>query len=174
MARPVGRPKNPPKFKDLLSDLIPSSDIFEPKELEMFNGLISLFLSDFDESQLSANDMDDIVSIATNRVLEIRLLKSSKGNSDAQIEASGAVERIRKQTERLKENLVTRRKDRIDPKKYSGLSIVDLAVSFDQEKKEGMISKYADYKAEEESIIMSGALVGNSQDQDADSFDKED
>jgi len=169
-----GRPKNPPKFKEILRDLIPSTDIFEPDELEMFNGLVGLYLNDFDESQLSANDMDDIISIAMNRVLEIRLLKTVKGNPDAQMDASTAIERFRKQTEKLKENLATRRRDRIDPKKYSGLSIVDLAVAFDQEKKDDMFNRSTKFIEEENEIRGSELLIGNKEDQDAEVFDRDD
>jgi hypothetical protein len=140
----------------------------------MFNGLVGLYLNDFDESQLSANDMDDIVSIAMNRVLEIRLLKTAKGNPDAQIDASIAIERVRKQTEKLKENLVTRRRDRIDPKKYSGLSIVDLAVAFDQEKKDNMFNRSMKFIEEENEVRESELLIGNREDQDAEVFDRDD
>lgn len=169
-----GRPKNPPKFKEILRDLIPSTDIFEPDELEMFNGLVGLYLNDFDESQLSANDMDDIISISMNRVLEIRLLKTVKGNPDAQMDASTAIERFRKQTEKLKENLATRRRDRIDPKKYSGLSIVDLAVAFDQEKKDDMFNRSTKFIEEENEVRGSELLIGNKEDQDAEVFDRDD
>lgn len=168
-----GRPKNPPKFKEIFSNLLPSADIFDEKELEIFNGLINLYMNDFDESQLSANDMDDIVSIAMNRVLEIRLLKAAKGSTDTQIDASTAIERLRKQTEKLKENLATRRKDRIDPKKYSGLSIVDLAVEFDSDKKDSMIIKSKLFTDEEDIMRESELLIGNRNDQDAEVFDVE-
>lgn len=168
-----GRPKNPPKFKEILNDLIPSAEIFEPQELEMFNGLVGLYLNDFDETQLSANDMDDIVSIAMNRVLEIRLLKTTKGDPDAQMDASISIERVRKQTEKLKENLVTRRKDRIDPKKYAGLSIVDLAMEFDDEKKRAMFDTSKERFISEDKLKESPLLVGNREDQDADVFDRD-
>lgn len=168
-----GRPKNPPKFKDILNDIIPSSDIFEPNELEMFNGLVGLYLNDFDEAQLSANDMDDIISIAMNRVLEIRLLKTTKGDPDAQIDASTAIERFRKQTEKLKENLATRRKDRIDPKKYAGLSIVDIAVAFDSEQKKTMYDKSLEFEREDDELRNDTLLIGNREDQDAEVFDRD-
>ena len=167
----MGRPKNPPDFREIMNSLIPSGDIFEPQELEMYNGLISAYLKDFDVEQLSASDMDDIISIAMNRVLELRLLKAGKGSPSMQIDASTAVERVRKQTEKLKENLATRRKDRIDPKKYSGLSIVDLAVAFDQDKKHISLTRSKELVAEEDIVRESDLLIGNSHDQDAEVFD---
>jgi len=171
--RPRGRPKNPPKFREMLEGLIPASDMFEPEELEMYQGLVNIYLQDFDESQLTANDFDDVMSIATNRVLEIRLLKTSKKEPSMQIDASLAVERIRKQTEKLKENLATRRKDRIDPKKFSGISIADLALAFDEDKKEQMFKQAEKMKKEEDEVSKSELLTGNRNDEDADTIEEE-
>jgi len=169
----LGRPKNPPKFREVLNDLIPLDDIFEPEEKKMYEGLVAVYLKDFDEDSLTANDMDDIMSIAMNRVLEVRLLRSSKG-AMGHIDASAAIEKLRKQTEKLKENLASRRKDRIDPKKYSGFSIVDLAVSFDNEKKERMMRKASKLLEEEEEVSKSKLLKGNRYDQDADVIEEDD
>ena len=171
--RPRGRPKNPPKFREVLEGLIPASDIFEPEELEMYQGLVNIYLQDFDESQLTANDFDDIMSIATNRVLEIRLLKTSRNKAEMQIDASLAVERIRKQTEKLKENLASRRKDRIDPKKFSGFSIADLALAYDKDKKEAMFKRAEKLQKGEEKVLKSKLLVGNRNDEDADVLDND-
>lgn len=165
--RPRGRPKNPPKFRELMDDLIPADEIFEPDELKMYRGLISIYLKDFDEEQLTANDMDDLMSIALNKVLEIRLLKDSK-DKGSHIDTSASIERLRKQTERMKENLAARRKDRIDPKKFSGFSIVDLAVAYDMEKKRKMLGQAAEFEKEEEETLESELLVGNKHDADAD------
>jgi hypothetical protein len=172
MPRSVGRPKNPPKFKDVLYDIIPSASIFDDEELKMFKGLMDIYLNDFDESQLSANDLDDIMLIATNRVLEIRLLKTMKGNPDMQIDGSATIERLRKQTDKLKENLATRRKDRVDPKKFSGISIVDLAVAFDHNKKD-LMNKVKQYAVEDMELLTSEEFIGNRNDQDAEVFDVE-
>jgi len=165
--RPRGRPKNPPKFKELMEDLMYTSDIFEPDELEMFKGLSSIYLKDFDEEHLTANDMDDILTIVMNKVLESRLLKASKGKTDMQIDTSVAIERLRKATEKLKENLATRRKDRIDPKKFGGFSIVDIAVAYDMDKKKELTEQSMKFKEEETETLKSKLLVGNRQDEDA-------
>jgi len=162
-----GRPKNPPKFKELLNKYIPTAEIFDDKELPMFEGLVGIYLKDFDESQLTANDIDDIFSIAMNRVLEIRLLKGSKGNPDDLIDTSASIEKLRKQTEKLKENLAARRRDRIDPKKYGGFSIVDLAVSYDLDKKRENMDRALKMKEEEEEVLRSELLIGNRDDADA-------
>ena len=134
----------------------------------MYEGLIGIYLQDFDEDQLTANDMDDILSIAMNRVLEFRLLKSSKDDATAHIDASSAIEKLRKQTDKLKENLANRRKDRVDPKKFSGFSIVDLAVAFDVERKNKLLLRDDDLMEEEnEKVVQSDLTVGNRNDEDA-------
>jgi len=165
--RKRGRPKKIPKFKDLLRETIPAADIFEPDELTTYEALVGIYLKDFDESQLTANDVDDIMSISMNRVLEIRLLKSSKGDPSRQIDASTAIERLRKQTEKMKDNLAARRKDRIDPKKFSGFSIVDMAVSFDMDKKREVMERASRMLSGEEDVSRSELLIGNSNDEDA-------
>jgi len=173
--RSRGRPKNPPKFRELMDDLIPAEAIFEEEEVKMYKGLISIYLKDFDEENLTANDMDDLMGIALNKVLEMRLLKNSKGaQTDKLLDASASIEKIRKQTEKLKENLATRRKDRIDPKKFSGFSIVDLAVAYDMEKKREMMEKAIKFNKEEEKVLESELLIGNSNDPDVESVESED
>ena len=163
----VGRPKKLPNIREMLEDIIPASEIFKEDEEGMYKGLIIIFLGDFDESQLTANDFDDIMSIAMSKVLEIRLLKASRDDPDMQIDTSTTIEKLRKQTEKLKENLATRRKDRIDPKKFSGFSVVDLAVKFDDEKKRKMFEKATGMRKEEEGILDSELLIGNKNDEDA-------
>jgi len=168
-----GRPKKIPKFKDLLRKTIPAADIFDEGELATYEALVGIYLKDFDESQLTANDMDDIMSIAMNRVLEIRLLRASKGDATMQIDASTAIERLRKQTEKMKDNLAARRKDRIDPKKYSGFSIVDMAVSFDMEKKREIMERASKMLVGEDEVKKSELLIGNSEDEGADVVEEE-
>lgn len=169
-----GRPKNPKPVKDVINELIPVDDIFTPEEKGLYNKFLNTFLQDFDEDQLTANDMDDIVSIAVNRVLELRLLKLSKDNVDMQLDASAAIEKLRKQSDKLKENLATRRRDRIDPKKMGGFSIIDLAVNFDEEKKGKLFEKRDEFLEEELELIQSPLLVGNREDLDVFAPDKED
>lgn len=147
----MGRPKNPPKIKEVLKGIIPIDDIFDEEEKNIYEKYVDVYLRDFDE-ELTSSDMDDVISLATNRVLEIRLLKASKGNSDKQIDTSTAIEKLRKQTEKIKDNLLSRRKDRIDPHEHKGFSIIDLAVSFDQQKRDKLSRRVEIHKQEEEDI----------------------
>jgi len=173
--RSRGRPKNPPKFRELMEELMPTEEIFEEEEIKMYEGLLSIYLKDFDEDHLTASDMDDLMGIALNKVLEMRLLKDSRGEKvDKLLDTASSIEKLRKQTDKLKDNLATRRKDRIDPKKFSGFSIVDLAVAYDMEKKREMMDKAIKFNKEEEEILESELLIGNSNDPDVESVESED
>ena len=77
--------------------------------------------------------MDDIMNIAMNKVLALRLLKESKNDTDRQIDIAATLEKLDKRNEKIKESLSTRRRDRINPNELKGFSIVDLAVAYDQD-----------------------------------------
>jgi hypothetical protein len=164
--RKRGRPSKLPNLKDLLAKSIPTSEIFNEDEKKMYDSLINIYLQDFDEDQLTANDMDDIMLIAMNRVLEFRLLKLGKDSGISQLDSSAAIERLRKQTDKLKESLATRRRDRIDPKKFSGFSIVDLAAAFDSEHRNKLLKRDEEMEEEEDGVVQAGDSVGNRLDED--------
>jgi hypothetical protein len=150
----MGRPKSPPKPQEMLKEVIPIDDIFDENEKKIYYSLVDIYLNDFDKDDLTSSDMDDIMSLATNKVLEIRLLRSSKGSADKQLDISNAIEKLRKQTEKIKDNLSSRRKDRINPHEHKGFSIVDLAVAYDQQKKERFAERVKKNKEEENEILV--------------------
>lgn len=162
----VGRPKNPPKPKELLKNIIPIEDMFDKDELPIYEGLVDVYLKDFDEDELTSSDIDDIMSLATNKVLEIRLLKSSKGNVSKHMDISNAIEKLRKQNEKIKSNLAARRRDRIDPNEFKGFSIVDLAVNFEDQKKARLEEKAKIMKEEEKELKKKLDNYGNKNDID--------
>lgn len=163
-----GRPKNPPKAKEMLKGIIPINDLFNDDELPIYESLVDVYLNDFDEEDLTAGDMDDIMSLAMNRVLEIRLLKSSKDVPEKHLDVSSSIEKLRKENQKLKENLSSRRRDRINPNELKGFSIVDLAVAFDEEQREKLREKETKLRDEEETILKKRAsYMGNRFDNDA-------
>jgi len=153
MARKPGRPKAPPKARELLTKVIPIKDMFQEEELVIYHSLIDIYLKDFDEDDLTSSDIDDIMTLATNKIIEIRLLKSSRNDADSHLNYSNSMERLRKQSDKIKDNLASRRKDRIDPNEFKGFSIVDLAVSFDDSKKQKLEQKARDMKASQEHLL---------------------
>lgn len=173
MANKRGRPRNPPKAKAMLKEIIPVADIFDEDELPIYHALVDLYLKDFEDEDLTSSDMDDVMSLATNKVLEIRLLKSSKGDAAKHLDISAAIEKLRKQNDKIKDNLSSRRKDRIDPARVKGLSIVDLAVAFEDEKKQALQDRVAFLSGEEQEVLEDRKeYIGNRYDVDADTKDK--
>jgi len=165
----MARPKNPPKPKKLLKEVLPFEQIFTEEELPMYKELVDLYMADFEQDDLSSSDIDDIMDLAKNRVLEFRLLKSGRDSDsgDRLIDMSAAIEKIKKENKILKENLSTRRKDRINPNEFKGFSIVDLAVAFDSQKKEKLAEQIRLNREEEEKVIESRKnYLGNRYDSD--------
>ncbi len=153
MTRPVGRPKNPPKATKLLKEVIPVKDMFDEEELDIYNSLIDIYLKDFDEDDLTSSDIDDLMSLATNKIIEIRMLKASKGTAQSHLDYSNSLEKLRKQNDKIKDNLSSRRKDRIDPNEFKGFSIVDLAVGFDNIKKQELEKKARKMKVKQAEML---------------------
>ena len=151
--RKVGRPRNLPAPREMLKSVIPIDDIFEDDEKQIYNTLVEIYLKDFDVEDLTSGDIDDIMSLAMNRVLEIRLLKTSKGDPDKQIDVSTAIEKLRKQNDKIKDSLSSRRKDRIDPNEYKGFSIVDLAIAYEEDRKKDLMQKALKNKKEENEVL---------------------
>ena len=150
-----GPQKPAPKPKKLIRDLIPIEEIFTDPEASIYRDFVEVYLADFEKEDLTAGDMDDIMDLAKNRVIEFRLLKTSRDDADRQVDISAALEKIRKENKVLKENLATRRKDRINPNELKGFSIVDLAVAFDEEKKIKLQKQIRKNRVEEEAILKS-------------------
>jgi len=164
----MGRQKAPPKVTKMVRDLLPIADIFNEKELEMYSNLVDVYLGDFDRDDLTSSDMDDILDLAKNRVLEFRLLETSKDDAERQLDISAAMEKIHKQNKVLKENLSTRRKDRINPNEFKGFSIVDLATAFDLDRKRTLQDKVEKLKDKEQEMIKKRKdYTGNRYDNDA-------
>lgn len=147
-----GKPKKV-VLRKLIKDIIPKNDIFDELEAQMYDDLIDVYLSDFDQDELTSSDMDDIMNLAMNKVLSFRLLKDSKGEIGKQIDIAATLEKLDKRNEKLKESLSTRRRDRINPNELKGFSIVDLAVAYDQEVKAAQLRKIEHLGKEEQDIL---------------------
>jgi len=159
--------------KKLLKNIVPVTDLYTDEELKLYNSLIEVYLLDFDEDDLTSSDMDDIIDLAKNRVIEIRLLKTSKESPDRQIDISAALDKLRKQNDKIKENLSSRRKDRIDPNRYKGFSIVDLAVAFDSDRKLKLQEKTQKLLEKEKEILEKRKdYTGNRYDKDVNEEDE--
>jgi hypothetical protein len=149
----VGRPKNPPKIKEMLSSILPVLEIFDEEEIVTYKKLVEVYTADFDGDDLTSSDMDDILDLAKSRILEFRLLKIAKEKPIAILDISAALEKLRKENQKIKESLSSRRKDRYNPNEYKGFSIVDLAVAFDDQKKFELDEKLKKFAVKEQEVL---------------------
>ena len=148
----VGRPKNPPKIKDVLTKILPVEKIFSDEEIKMYKQLVEVYASDFSD-ELTSSDLDDILDLSKSRILEFRLLKIAKEKPEAVLDISAALEKLRKENQKIKESLSSRRKDRHNPNEYKGFSIVDLAVAFDDQKKLELDEKLKKFAIKEKEVL---------------------
>ena len=128
--------------KSFLS-FLPRRKVFrDDKEEESFYRVLNIFLKDFDPDELGASDIEDIISLAKNKVIEDRLLvagaerEGSEEAMSALLDVSASIEKLRKHSEKIKQGLASRRSDRIDPRNKQNFSIVDLVQRFDDRKRE--------------------------------------
>jgi len=120
---------------ELVMRLIPSKGVFNTVEMKRFVGIVTQYLADFKEEEPTASDVDDIFEIAKSDVLEMRILSATRNDPAALLTASQFLEKNNKRKQVAKENLSARRSDRKDPKAVQGITIVDLVVAYDGEKK---------------------------------------
>lgn len=167
MASKVGRPKNPPKARAMLKEVMPIQDMFAEDEIPIYNSLVDIYLEDFDEDDLTSSDVDDIMTLATNKVIEIRLLKASKSSAGEHADVSSSIEKLRKQSDKIKDNLASRRKDRLDPNEFKGFSIIDLAIAFDDKKRGVLEQKSRQLREQQEDMRLRLEEYGNKNDVDS-------
>jgi hypothetical protein len=123
--------------KPLLSSLLPNRKVLSnADEEEDFYTMINTYLADFDIEELNASDLDDIVNLALNRIIVDRLLQASSGKPSQILDTAASIERYKKQSRDLKQNLAARRTDRVDTKNKQGFSIVDLVFAYDDKRRE--------------------------------------
>jgi len=152
--------------KKMISTLVPISGIFDPNEERIFSNFLSIFLKDFRISDLTNFDIDDILQLATNKVLEIRLLTAWKDKPSEASYHSQSIEKLRKQNDKMKESLAARRKDRVVPKDRDNISIVDIAASFDIDKMKELEERESLLYQEEQDFLKSREFKGNRFDED--------
>lgn len=165
----------PPSKLEFIKNLLPIEDVFDPSEQVLYKDYLTVLLSDFNVDELSAGDIDDVISMAQMRVLEIRLLKACKDKPTKLLDASMALEKLRRDMQKTKENLGSRRRDRVSLKQRTDVSIVDLAALFDNERRAVLEGEEAKLNKEEEiEAKRFKEFPGNKNDIDADIMEGDD
>ncbi len=121
---------------ELVKKLIPQRGVFTSAEKKRFTGIVIQYLSDFKNEEPTASDVDDIFEIAKSLVLEGRILQATRDDPAALLHASQFLEKVNKRKNTAKENLASRRVDRKDSRLNQTITIIDLVVQYDADKKQ--------------------------------------
>lgn len=140
---------------------LPSRQVFfeEHEEIDFYK-ILSAFLHDFDITDLTASDIEDVVSLSTNRILESRLLNVASEDSNILLDISATIEKFRKHSEKVKMSLASRRSDRIDVKNKQSFSIVDLVSAYDEKKKTEFDDRIIRMEEEEKAFLIEKGKKG--------------
>jgi len=152
---------------DLVDKVFPTYQTLDKAEQVIFNNISATYLKDFENEELSYSDIDDVFSLALNKILELRLLKRCKGKPSLISELFISIEKIKKQSDKLKEALANTRKERKKHTLKSGVSILDLAASFDEERKIELEKKEKELLKKEKEFLKNRKYIGNKDDMDA-------
>lgn len=152
---------------DLIAGVFPTYQTLSKKERIIFNNISATYLKDFENEELSYSDMDDVFSLAMNKILELRLLKANKTKPKALADLFVPLEKLKKQNDKLKEALSNTRKDRKKQTLKTGVSILDLAAAFDDERKVKLEKKEKEILEKEKEFLKTRISGGNKDDIDA-------
>lgn len=137
----------------LTAFLPPRVSFRSAQEEKSFYISLNAFLQDFDIFELSGSDVEDVVSLALNKILEARLLSASAEEPEDLMEVAQTMERFRKHSDKLKGNLASRRADRIDPKNKQNFSIIDIVYAYSDNKKEEYLDRVRKMEEENKEFI---------------------
>jgi hypothetical protein len=154
-------------LSELIDKVFPTYQTLDKKECIIFNNISATYLKDFENEELSYSDMDDVFSLALNKILELRLLKKAKKKPNILSDTFVSLEKLKKQNDKLKESLASTRKERKKHTLKTGVSIIDLAANFDEERKERLDIKEKELLKKEEEFMENRASHGNRDDMDA-------
>lgn len=133
---------------------LPNRNVFRTaREEKSFYSLVNSYLQGFDFDELSASDIEDVVTLAKNTVLEERLLAASVEDSKGILDISTTIEKLRKSSSSIKGNLSNRRVDRIDPKNKQNFSIVDIVFAYDEKMKQEFQKRIDDMEKENDDFL---------------------
>jgi hypothetical protein len=152
---------------ELIAGVFPTYQTLDKKERVIFNNISATYLKDFENEELSYSDMDDVFSLAMNKILELRLLKANKTKPKALADLFIPLEKLKKQSDKLKEALSNTRRDRKKQTLKTGVSILDLAASFDEERKAKLEKKEKELLRNEKEFLKNRPPHGNKDDMDA-------
>jgi hypothetical protein len=151
------------RLVEALDKVYPVYNTFNEDEITLFLNVIITYLRDFNDEELSYTDLDDIFSLGSNKIIEFRLYKESEGGTKIITQ----LERIKKQNKLLKESLVTRRKDRLKDASKTGITILDIAAQYDEERLAKKAKEEFEQISEGKKVLSKSGFEGNMKDIDS-------
>jgi hypothetical protein len=141
--------------EELLELVVAAKEICENKtEQTRFMGYVKEYLKEYSKkgTELTISDIDDIATLCMNNIMITRMYKTAKNNADISVaDVMASIDRLKKDNVKLKENLASTRKDRVDPKAGQIITVSDLISEYEQER-HARRSKLEDYLVEEEEV----------------------
>jgi hypothetical protein len=123
-------------------DFIPVDDVFSEQEKRLYYKALDTYLQDFADEDLSALDIDDIQTLALNKVMIIKLMSVAHSKPRDIVEISSSIQKYKQDSIKIKESLAVRRKDRVDPRLKDQVTILDLASLHDEETRKEKLDTY--------------------------------
>lgn len=136
----------------LLEVIIAAKEVCVGKEEERFMSYVKEYLKEYGKkgTELTISDIDDIATLCMNNVMITRLYKEAKKDGNSVADVMAAVDRLKKDNIKLKENLASTRKDRVDPKAGQILTVNDLLEDYLQHRRVSFEDRKKQYEEEEE------------------------
>lgn len=150
------------RMSEAINSIYPVFRTFDIDERVLFLNIVNSYLKDFDKDNLSFTDLDDLFSLASNKVFEYRLLQE---DSDPSIFTR--IEKLKKQSEIIKESLAARRKDRLKDISKTGITILDIAAEYDAAKAKAKADREKKQLAKAMKMVNDDSYSGNRNDMDA-------
>lgn len=138
--------------EELLETIIPKKDVFKSNEQERFTLYLKAYIKEYGTkgAELTISDLDDISQLCKNKILEDRLLKEAKTTDIGVADVMAAIDRLKKDNVKLKEQLASTRRDRVDPKAGQMVTVMDLLEEYSRGTRESLEKKMEKYSLEEE------------------------
>jgi hypothetical protein len=139
--------------ESLLEIIVAHKDVCIGNEDKRFMSYVKEYLKEYSKkgTELTVSDIDDIAQLCLNNIMITRMYKDSKKADVSVADVMAAVDRLKKDNVKLKENLASTRKDRVDPRAGQVVTVSDIISEYLQDQ-HSRRSKLEDYAAEEEEV----------------------
>jgi len=133
---------------DFIKTIVPLHYL-ETVEKQMYFKLVDAYIGDFLSDELTFSDIDSILELIFNRVMQMRLIKQSKGQTRATNENAKLMIDLGKQISTVKKDLSSTRSERLKRKGAGGFTILDLVAMTDESKQMKKIKKLEEMAKED-------------------------